>query len=610
MSDARPACTTSIADYAVIGDCRSAALISRDGSLDWLCLPEFASPAIFGALLNQPSRREAIGPPPEMVDGGCFRIRPAVPAVATRRYLDDSNVLETTFRANDGTVRVLDLMSLPDERHFQPMREVLRIVAGVEGRVPMAFEIDPCPGYGLTVPRLAARAPRQWAWVWGSECLYLNSDVVFRPSGKRLDGQHVVSAGDRLCCSLAYTKADIGVIAPLGVAAEQRVEDTLRWWRRWSAQARYSGPYRDAVVRSALTLKLLTYALSGAVVAAPSASLPEALGADRNWDYRYCWLRDAALTMRAFTGLGYLDEARAFFDWMLHATRLTWPELRVLYDVYGRTELGEKELSHWRGFCNSRPVRIGNGAHTQLQLDVYGAVCFAAREFANATGTLATDEARLLRGFGQSVCQHWQLPDHGIWEIRSEPRQYTFSKVMCWTALDALIDLAEHRLLKLPPGARDARAALREQIETRGYNRELGSYVGVLDGTTIDASLLLMGRLGYADPADARMRGTFASVHERLARNGLLMRYEHGFDGFDAPEGAFGICSYWAIDNLAKRGDTREAHRAFRHVLGFANDVGLLSEEIDPDSGTLLGNFPQAYTHVGVINAALALEKQ
>jgi GH15 family glucan-1,4-alpha-glucosidase len=418
-----------------------------------------------------------------------------------------------------------------------------------------------------------------------------------------------VRAGDRICCSLAYTKADIGVIAPLGAAAEQRLEDTVKWWQSWSRQARYAGPYRDAVVRSALALKLLTYALSGAVVAAPSTSLPESLGADRNWDYRYCWLRDAALTMRAFIGLGYLDEARAFFDWMLHATRLTWPELRVLYDVYGRTELTEKELGHWRGFCDSRPVRIGNGAHSQLQLDVYGAVCLAAHEFARATGTLAADEARLLRGFGQSVCREWQQPDHGIWEIRGEPRQYTFSKVMCWTALDALIQLSERGLMSVPPGAREARTALRELIETRGYNPGLRTYTAALDGEDVDASLLLLGCLGYADPASEHMRGTYSRVHERLARNGLLLRYERGFDGFAAPEGAFGICSFWAIDNLARRGDREEAHRAFRHVTGLANDVGLLAEQIDPDSGVLLGNFPQAYTHVGLINAALAMEQ-
>ena len=610
MSDARATCTAAIADYAVIGDCRSAGLISRDGSLDWLCMPDFGSPAVFGALLNQPSRLETAGSLPENPGGGRFRISPAVPAVATRRYLPDSNVLETTYRARDGTMRVLDFMSLPEEHRFQPMRELLRILEGVEGSMPVAFELDPHPNYGRTVPRLGARSPKQWAWTWGNECLYLNSDLAFSALGTRLVGQHVVAAGDRLCSSLAYAKADIGVIAPLGAASEQRLDYTLRWWRAWSAQARYAGPYRDAVVRSALTLKLLTYALSGAVVAAPSTSLPEALGADRNWDYRYCWLRDAALTMRAFTGLGYLDEARAFFDWMLHATRLTWPELRVLYDVYGRSDLEETELGHWRGFCASRPVRIGNGAHTQLQLDVYGAVCFAAREFARATGSLASDEARLLCGFGRTVCRQWRLPDHGIWEIRGEPRQYTFSRVMCWTALDALVGLADHGLLKLPPGARAARGALREQVEARGYSRELGSYVGVLDGKVLDASLLLMGCLGYADPADARMRGTFAKVHERLARNGLLMRYEPGFDGIAAQEGAFGICSFWAIDNLARRGDSHEAHRAFRHVLGFANDVGLLSEEIDPDSGALLGNFPQAYTHVGLINAALALETQ
>jgi GH15 family glucan-1,4-alpha-glucosidase len=294
---------------------------------------------------------------------------------------------------------------------------------------------------------------------------------------------------------------------------------------------------------------------------------------------------------------------------MLHATRLTWPELRVLYDVYGRTELAEKELRHWRGFCDSKPVRIGNGAHVQLQLDVYGAVCLAAHEFASATGELDRDEGRLLRGFGESVCREWRQPDHGIWEVRGAPRQYTFSKVMCWTALDALVQLSERGLMDLPPGAREARAALRDLIETRGYNPNLGAYTAALDGTEVDASLLLMGCLGYADPASARMRGTYSRVHERLARNGLLMRYEPGFDGFSAPEGAFGICSFWAIDNLAKRGDKEEADRAFRHVTGFANDVGLLAEEIDPDSGALLGNFPQAYTHVGMINAALAMER-
>jgi GH15 family glucan-1,4-alpha-glucosidase len=610
VTDSRAESTQAISDYALIGDCRSAALISRDGSLDWLCLPDFSSASVFGALLHQPSRRRAVGPVAADDDGGHFRIRPAVPAVATRRYLPGSNVLETTFRASDGTVRIVDLMSIPGERQFQPMREVLRLVEGVEGRVPVAFEIDPRPGYGRTAPRLESRAQGQWAWLWRNECLYLHSDVALRPLGGGLVGQHVVGGGDRLCCSLAYTKADIGVIAPLGAAAQQRVEDTLRWWRAWSSQARYQGPYREAVVRSALTLKLLTYALSGAVVAAPTTSLPEAIGADRNWDYRYCWLRDAALTMRAFTGLGYIDEARAFLDWMLHATRLTWPELRVLYDIYGRTELEEEELAHWRGFRDSRPVRIGNAAQAQLQLDVYGAVCFAAREFVRATGALASDEARLLRGFGQSVCRQWQEPDHGIWEIRGEPRQYTFSKVMCWTALDVLVDLSEDGRLTLPPGACAARAALRDLIETRGYNRELGAYVAVLDGAAVDASLLLMGCLGYADPADERMRRTFSSIHERLARNGLLMRYERGFDGMAAPEGAFGICSFWAIDNLAKRGDIREAHRALEHMLGFANDVGLLAEEIDPDTGLLLGNFPQAYTHVGVINAALALARQ
>jgi len=599
------ACTTPIGDYAIIGDCRSAALVSRAGSIDWLCLPNFSSPSLFGALLSQPDRPSGS----DGARGGRFRIGPAVPAHATRRYLPDSNVLETTFRNRDGAVRVVDLLPIPDERQLYPMREVLRLVEGVDGSIPVEFEIDPRPDYGRVSPALQARGPKRWSWMWGHECLHVSSDVALRPRDTRLVGELVVSAGDRLWCSLGYAKADIGVLVPLGDDAQQRLDDTLRWWRTWASRARYGGPYRDHVVRSALTLKALTFALSGAVVAAPSTSLPEWIGGDRNWDYRYCWLRDAALTMRAFVGLGYLDEARAFLDWMLHATRLTWPELQVMYDVYGRTDLDEGVLDHWQGFCDSRPVRIGNAAHTQLQLDVYGAVCFAAREFVNATGALAEDEARLLRGFGETVCRQWRRPDHGIWEVRGPPRHYTFSKVMCWTALDVLLDLSARGLLTLPPQIRVARDELRELIETRGYHAGLGGYSAVLDGDSVDASLLLAGPLGYADPAGERMRATFDRVHERLARNGLLLRYEPGFDGFAAPEGAFGICSFWAIDNLARRGDRDEAHRALRHVLGFANDVGLFAEEIDPVSGALLGNFPQAYTHVGLINAALVLEQ-
>jgi GH15 family glucan-1,4-alpha-glucosidase len=278
--------------------------------------------------------------------------------------------------------------------------------------------------------------------------------------------------------------------------------------------------------------------------------------------------------------------------------------------VYGRARLPERELSRWRGFANSRPVRIGNGAYAQRQLDVYGAVCDAAREFASAVGSLERDEARLLRGFGEAVCRLWQQPDHSIWEIRGAPRHYTFSKVMCWTALDALMALSAKGLLKVPTRFQLARSALRELIETRGYSHGIESYVAVLGGAHVDASLLLMGCLGYADPREARMRSTFSRIEQRLSRNGLLLRYEREQDGIADAEGAFGICSFWAIDNLAKRGDFAAARQRFEHVLRFANDLGLFAEQIDPDSGAHLGNFPQAYTHVGLINAALALERE
>jgi GH15 family glucan-1,4-alpha-glucosidase len=281
-----------------------------------------------------------------------------------------------------------------------------------------------------------------------------------------------------------------------------------------------------------------------------------------------------------------------------------------MYDVYGETHLPEAELRHWRGFCNSRPVRIGNGAHVQRQLDVYGAVCNAARDFVLATGALERDEARLLCGFGDAVRRQWELPDYGLWEIRGEPRHYTFSKMMCWSALDALLTLAGKGVLKAPRSFAPTRDAVREVVETRGYNRRIESFTGVLDGAGVDASLLLMGPLGYLDPHHPRMRSTFERIHERLSHNGLLFRYESGHDRLAGDEGAFGLCSFWAIDNLAKRGDAVQARSRFEHLLGFANDLGLYAEETDPRTGAPLGNFPQAYTHVGLINAALALEAE
>lgn len=586
----------AIRDHALIGDCRTAALVARDGTVAWWCLPHFSSPSVFGSLLDD--------------RGGEWSIAPIEPAHISRRYRPGSNVLETTFECASGAVRLIDCMPVPcAASDLRPMREILRCVEGMTGHVSMRVGVRPRPGYGRETAHLERRGPNTWTWSWGSDLLLIHSDAELAADGEDLRAEAVVHAGERLWLSMCYERADVAVIPPLGAAAARRLDETDHWWRRWSGRARYAGRYEDAVVRSALTLKLLSSAQSAAVVAAPTTSLPEWPGGERNWDYRYCWLRDAALTMRAFTGLGYLEEGRAFLDWLLHATRLTWPRLRVVYDIYGRSELPESELSHWKGYRNSRPVRAGNDAATQVQLDVYGAVCFAARDFVEAAGELKRDEARLLGGFGREVSRSWAEPDHGIWEVRGQRRHYTFSKVMCWTALDSLKRLESAGHLRTDPRVAEVAPAIRAVIDARGYNADVGSYVLTLDGDEPDASLLLAGCLGYEDPRHERMRGTFDYVHRSLGHKGLLYRYTPGSDGFASPEGAFAICSFFAIDHLARRRELARAHTSFRHVLSFCNDVGLLSEEIDPETGELLGNFPQAYTHVGLINAALGLER-
>ena len=589
-----------IGDYGLIGDCRTAALVSRSGSIDWLCLPHFSGPSIFAAILDP--------------GGGHFQIRPTQPFRTTRRYLPDTNVLETTFHCEQGTARIIDCLTLPagpEGSVLEPMRELLRVVEIVEGRVGMEAVFRPRPDYGRVHPRLVDRGALGMACQQGGEIVYLHGDwsLTIDQEAAVASGREWLEEGEKRVFSLVHAHREAAAIPPLGTEADRRLAHTVRWWQEWSGQCRYPGPYSAAVQRSALTLKMLTFALSGAVVAAPTASLPEVIGGVRNWDYRYCWLRDAALTLRAFFGLGYRAEGEGFLEWLLHATRLTWPRLQVLYDVYGRTRLRETELAHLAGYRGSSPVRVGNGACSQHQLDVYGEVILSACDYVEGGGGLGATERRALVGFGRTVCRHWRMPDHGVWEVRRR-QQNTHSKLMCWVALDRLIRLHEGGHVRGPVARfRRERERLRQAIEERGFNGEKGSYVGVLDGNALDASLLLMGIYGYADPRDRRLAGTLTAIDRELGEGGLLRRYGDHYDGLPGREGAFGIVSFWAVDLLARQGRVTAARERFETLLEHANDLGLFGEEIDLETGEPLGNFPQAFTQVGLITAALSLQR-
>jgi GH15 family glucan-1,4-alpha-glucosidase len=591
-----------INDYGFIGDCRTAALVSRDGSIDWLCLPNFDSPSIFARLLDP-------------MAGGCFSIRPRDPVTSKRRYLEATCVLETTFEARRGQVRILDLMPILDDdaRGLRPMREVLRIIEGVTGEVDLTVSIDPHPEYGRVRPRLRDGGRLGWSYFWSNELLLVHADVALTRSDLVLSGSVSVRAGQRRYISLAYVRNDPAVIPGLGDEADARLGRTKSWWRGWSDQCTYTGTNREAVLRSAITLKALCFTLSGAIVAPPTTSLPEALGGERNWDYRYCWLRDAGLTMRALTGLGFFSEAGAYLGWLVHATGLTWPELSVLYDVHGRPPPPLYECDHLEGYRGSKPVRIGNAARSQKQLDVYGQVALAAYALLIDGHEIDPATKRRLPALGRMVLRHWRDGDQGIWEFPGAPRQFTFSKVMCWVALDRLLTLDSKGFIRL--GRRRAafereRESIGQVMETQGFSTELDSYASELGGNRLDVAVLQMGCLGYKEVNDPRMVSTYDRIVEQLVRGDLIYRYEHGYDGMETREGegTFVICAFWRVDYLARRGKIDEAEHLFERLLGRASDLGLFAEEIDPDTGAALGNFPQAFTHIGLINAAIAIK--
>lgn len=583
-----------IGDYAVIGDCRTAALISKYGCIDWLCWPRFDSPSIFAAILD----RER---------GGYWKIAPATPFHVEREYLSDSNVLQTEFQTSSGTVALLDLMPVRDTTQavMVPDHEIIRQIICTAGQVEMEIDLVPRAKYGEKSPPIRDYGKLGIRIENGQGVYWLRSSIPLQIRDSSIWAKTTLRRGEILSFSFSYSENAPAVLPALEQIPE-RINTCTRWWQSWTSQARYDGDFRDEVMRSALALKLMIFAPSGAIIAAPTTSLPERIGGDLNWDYRYCWLRDASLTIRALIELGFWVEATTFLDWLLHATRLTQPELRILYTVYGNRPPKERESSILEGYRGSRPVRIGNAARDQVQLDVYGEVVDAAAQFAFHGGELDREMQKVLAGFGDYVAKHWDARDQGIWEPRTEPRNHTHSRLLCWTALDRLIALNEKGKLKNVPleQYKKQAEAIRQQIQQRGWNEKLQSYVSELDGDKVDSSLLLLSWYGFEKPDGPRMRATYRRLRERLSTpEGLLYRSE------DLPsEGTFAICSFWEAEYLALGGGTPQQARDLINILtAHRNDLGLYGEEIDGKTGQALGNFPQAFTHVGYIGAVLSL---
>jgi GH15 family glucan-1,4-alpha-glucosidase len=582
-----------IEDYALIGDTHTAALVSREGSIDWLCLPRFDSPACFAALLGDRSN-------------GRWLLAPAGPArEVRRRYQGDTLVLETEYRTDEGIVRVVDCMP---PRQWDP--DVARIVEGVSGRVPMRMELTIRFDYGSIVPWVRHIDGALHA-VAGPDSVWLRTPVPVRGENWTTMADFTVAEGERVPFMLTWHASHRP--APRRIDPVQALGDTEAWWGEWASRIDYRGGWQDAVIRSLLTLKALTYAPTGGIVAAPTTSLPEQLGGVRNWDYRYCWLRDATFTLSALMMAGLADEAKAWREWLLRAVAGQPRQMQILYGVAGERRITEQELDWLGGYEGSRPVRIGNAAVRQFQLDVYGEVMdtlHLGRHIGLESDSWTWDLQRALLEFLESS---WREPDEGIWEIRGPRRHFTHSKVMAWVALDRAIKAVELSGLEGPVDRwRAARGELHDEVCREGYDRERDSFVQYYGAKHLDASLLLIPLVGFLSPHDPRVRGTVEAIERELLQDGFVLRYPTGpageaVDGLPGREGAFLACTFWLADNYALIGRLQDARKLFERLLDLRNDVGLLAEEYDPVSGRQLGNFPQAFSHVPLVNTAMHL---
>jgi GH15 family glucan-1,4-alpha-glucosidase len=599
MTPSAPGRYPAISDYGIIGDSRTCALVSRDGSIDWFCAPNFDGQSIFGRILDWER-------------GGFFQIAPAVPYTTRRCYDGETNVLETTFTTGDGEVTLTDFMPAlrEDEKThaMQPLRSIMRFVEGRGGRVPMRLRYSPRPDYGHDEVRFHSHSPRDVTSSRGKHVLHLRSEAPLDVRAKDVEADFDVATGERLRFSLAYSEGEPAIIVS-DEYVDWTYERTLAFWRDWSARCTYDGRHRASVIRSALTLKLLSYAPSGAIVAAATTSLPEEMGGVRNWDYRYCWLRDASFTVDVLLALGLENEARAFTYWLLHATRQTAPTLRPMYTLMGEPHIPEREIGRLEGYRGSRPVRVGNAASHQHQFDVYGELMAALRTYAMTDRPFDRDEGTFVRRLADHVAKRWRDPDSGIWEPRRPPQHYTHSKVMAWKALTDAASLARAGMIDGDADVWDGEATLiSDMVLGHGYNEKLGAFTQVLDGDALDASLLMLPLVGFLPADDPRILSTIDAIQRTLATDGFLRRYE-GDDGVGGGEGAFVICNFWLAAALAEAGRVDEALEVFDTTRRAENDLLIMSEQIDPVSGAALGNVPQAFSHIGLIEAALTIDR-
>jgi GH15 family glucan-1,4-alpha-glucosidase len=576
-----------IENYALIGDCHTAALVGNDGSIDWLCLPRFDSGACFAALLGGPEQ-------------GRWLLAPAAPARRVRRkYRGDSLVLETEFDTDEGTVRVIDFMPLSNRRW-----DIVRIVEGISGRVSLRMELIVRFDYGSIVPWVH-RSGGILLFTAGPDTLELGASVAIEGENLKSVADFSMSAGERQTFVLNYRPSHLDTQSVID--AGQALTHTEDGWREWSGRCKYQGRWRDAVARSLITLKALTYKPTGGLIAAPTTSLPELPGGVRNWDYRYCWLRDATFALNALLLAGYEEEATAWREWLLRAVAGSPDDLQVLYGVTGVRRLDEYEVPWLPGYEKSAPVRIGNAAATQYQLDVYGEV-MDTLHLSRLAGLPPEPEAWQVQiALLKFLESHWELPDEGLWEVRGARQQFTHSKVMAWVAFDRAIKDAEQDGLEAPIERwREVRDAIHALVCARGFDRRRNSFVQSFDSPHLDASLLLIPQVGFLPADDPRVAGTIAAIERGLLVEGLVMRYstETGVDALPPGEGAFLPCSFWLADAYLLTGRRREGELLFERLLSLSNDVGLFAEEYDPRARRMLGNFPQALTHMALINTA------